>query len=232
MAPHKSKFRPCIDLHSGVVKQIVGGTLTESNETLLENYVSSKDPSFYAELYKKHNLTGGHIIKLGPGNEEAAKSALFAWPGGMQIGGGITLENAQSWIDLGASKVIVTSSLFKNKKFDLEKLVLFEKAIGKDRLVVDLSCRRVSDGWVVAMDKWQTKTDLMINRESISLISQYCSELLIHAADVEGLCKGIDTDLVKFLGEITPIPTTYAGGIEDLAIVNTLSNGKIDLTIG
>ncbi|KAF9181493.1 Enzyme that catalyzes the fourth step in the histidine pathway [Haplosporangium sp. Z 767] len=232
----RTHFRPCIDLHSGQVKQIVGGSLNEKDESQLKtNFVSSEPPSYYAKLYKDHNLTGAHVIKLGPGNDEAAKECLRTWPDGLQLGGGITLDNAQSWIDAGAAKVIVTSYLFPQAKFSLERLQVISKAVGKERLVVDVSCRRRGSEWVVAMDKWQTMTDMKVNKESLDMLAEYCSEFLVHAADVEGLCKGIDADLVKALGEWTTIPTTYAGGanaLSDLELVQRLSDGKVDLTYG
>ncbi|KAG9067951.1 Enzyme that catalyzes the fourth step in the histidine pathway [Linnemannia hyalina] len=232
-SPHpRTAFRPCIDLHSGQVKQIVGGSLNDKDESQLKtNFVSS----YYASLYRKHNLTGAHVIKLGPGNDDAAKECLRTWPDGLQVGGGITLDNAQFWIDAGAAKVIVTSYLFPGAKFSLERLQAISEAVGKDRLVVDVSCRKRGTEWIVAMDKWQTMTDMKVNKESLDILTQYCSEFLVHAADVEGLCKGIDEDLVKALGEWTTIPTTYAGGanaLGDLELVDRLSSGKVDLTYG
>ncbi|KAI8809994.1 Phosphoribosylformimino-5-aminoimidazole carboxamide ribotide isomerase [Cladochytrium replicatum] len=234
-----TKFRPCIDLHRGKVKQIVGGSLSDTAPSQMQtNYVSSQPSSYYAELYRTHKLEGAHVIKLGndPENDAAAKEALAAWPGGLQIGGGITLENAQQWLDWGASKVIVTSWLFPDRKFSEERLRKLCDAIGLDRLVVDVSCRRrPGDRWVVAMNKWQDDTDMEVNRESLLLLSRYCSEFLVHAADVEGLCKGIDRDLVARLGEWSPIPCTYAGGANDLLdleLVERLSNKKVDLTYG
>ncbi|KAI9063161.1 Phosphoribosylformimino-5-aminoimidazole carboxamide ribotide isomerase [Trametes sanguinea] len=232
----RSLFRPCIDLHNGEVKQIVGGTLHEDDASQLKtNFVASHPSSYYAKLYKEHNLEGGHVIKLGPGNDQAAKDALAAWPGHLQIGGGITSDNAREWLDAGASKVIVTSYLFLGGKFSLERLKAVSSAVGKDRLVVDVSCRRRGDKWLVAMNKWQTITDMEVCKESLDLLAEYCSEFLVHAADVEGLCQGIDEELVKRLGEWVTIPTTYAGGaksVSDLELVDRLSNGKVDLTFG
>ncbi|KIM52375.1 hypothetical protein SCLCIDRAFT_141260 [Scleroderma citrinum Foug A] len=234
--PQRSVFRPCIDLHDGQVKQIVGGTLSDSNpDALKTNFVASQSPGDFARLYKRYDLQGGHIIKLGPGNDDAAREALAAWPGGLQIGGGITLANAQQWLDAGASKVIVTSYLFPGGEFSLERLVALSAAVGKDRLVVDVSCRRRGAKWLVAMNKWQDITDMEVCQESLDLLAQHCRQFLIHAADVEGLCQGIDEDLVKKLGEWVSIPTTYAGGakhIDDLALVDKLSGGKVDLTYG
>ncbi|KAI9227345.1 MAG: Phosphoribosylformimino-5-aminoimidazole carboxamide ribotide isomerase [Piptocephalis tieghemiana] len=232
----RSVFRPCIDLHDGQVKQIVGGTLSESEpNTLKTNFTSSESPSYYAKLYQKHGLTGGHVIKLGKGNDDAAKMALSAWPGGMQVGGGITIDNAQEWLNAGADKVIITSWLFPEAVFSLDRLRRISETIGRDRLVVDLSCRRHEGQWIVAMNKWQTLTDLSITQETLALLGKYCSEFLIHAADVEGLCQGIDEELVKCLGEWTTLPMTYAGGaksIEDLALVDRLSQSRVDLTFG
>ncbi|KAI8362298.1 Phosphoribosylformimino-5-aminoimidazole carboxamide ribotide isomerase [Mortierella sp. GBAus27b] len=232
----RTVFRPCIDLHSGKVKQIVGGSLSDKDESQLRtNFVSSQPAGYYAKQYQLHNLTGAHVIKLGPGNDEAALECLQAWPDGLQLGGGITLDNAQSWIDAGAAKVIVTSYLFPGAKFALDRLQALSQAIGKERLVVDVSCRKKDSEWIVAMDKWQTMTDMKVNKESLDILAEYCSEFLVHAADVEGLCKGIDQDLVKALGEWVNIPTTYAGGansIDDLELVHQLSNGKVNLTYG
>ncbi|EIW69566.1 hypothetical protein TREMEDRAFT_68760 [Tremella mesenterica DSM 1558] len=246
----RSQFRPCIDLHQGQVKQIVGGTLdlsslaSSSTNGLKTNYVSSHPPSYYSTLYRTHNLTGGHIIKLGSLNDTAALDALSAWPGGMQLGGGVTEDNAVKWLEAGASKVIVTSWLFPEGKFDLGRLERLEGLIGRDKLVVDLSCRKKpiveqsksqESEWAVAMNGWRTLTDMEITKKNIEMISAHCSELLVHAADVEGLCQGIDEELVKCLGEWTTIPCTYAGGaknISDLSLVDRLSNGKVDITFG
>ncbi|PPR06964.1 hypothetical protein CVT26_004284 [Gymnopilus dilepis] len=234
--PRCSLFRPCIDLHNGQVKQIVGGTLSDASpEGLKTNFVASQSAAEFAKLYKQHNLEGGHVIKLGPGNDEAARQALAAWPDGLQIGGGINDKNAKSWIEAGASKVIVTSYLFPDGKFSLERLKAIAGAVGKDRLVVDVSCRRRGDQWLVAMNKWQDITDMSVSKESLDMLAEYCSEFLIHAADVEGLCEGIDQELVQKLGEWVTIPTTYAGGakdISDLDLVDRLSNGRVDLTFG
>ncbi|KAI7862082.1 phosphoribosylformimino-5-aminoimidazole carboxamide ribotide isomerase [Spinellus fusiger] len=204
-----TRFNGCIDLHYGQVKQIVGGTLKDdAPEGLCTNFVSLEPPAYYAELYRKHKVTRCHVIKLGPENDEAAKEALEAWPMGLQVGGGINVDNAQAWLDAGASKVIVTSDLFPGGRFDEQRLKDLSQRIGKERLVLITS---------------------------LDLLSHYCSEFLIHAADVEGLCRGIDKALVKKLGEWVTLPTTYAGGgstLEDLALVHSLSNGKVDLTFG
>ncbi|PBL02551.1 Phosphoribosylformimino-5-aminoimidazole carboxamide ribotide isomerase [Armillaria gallica] len=236
MVVPQSRFKPCIDLHDGQVKQIVGGTLSDTSpDALRTNFVASQSPAEFAKLYEDHHLEGGHVIKLGPGNDDAAREALSAWPGGLQIGGGINDTNAQQWLDAGASKVIVTSYLFPGAKFSLERLKRICHAIGKDRLVVDVSCRRRDSKWLIAMNKWQDITDMEVSQDNLDLLSDYCSEFLIHAADVEGLCQGIDEELVSRLGDWVKIPTTYAGGakdIEDLGLVNRLSGGRVDLTYG
>ncbi|KAE8222572.1 hypothetical protein CF326_g8351 [Tilletia indica] len=232
-----SLFRPCIDIHSGVVKQIVGGTLTDDSTTTTTNHISQHPPNHFAALYRSHHMLGGHIIKLGPGddNDNAATQALDAWPDHLHVGGGIHADNALSWIERGAQKVIVTSYLFPDCKFSEDRLKALSQLVGRERLVVDVSCRRRGDKWIVAMNRWQSLTDLEVNQESLQRLEQYCSEFLIHAADVEGLCQGIDEDLVKALGEWVTIQTTYAGGarhLQDLELVDRLSNGKVDLTFG
>ncbi|CAK3833008.1 1-(5-phosphoribosyl)-5-[(5-phosphoribosylamino)methylideneamino] imidazole-4- [Lecanosticta acicola] len=233
-----TRFRPCIDLHAGSVKQIVGGTLSTTDTAGLKTNFTSEHPSaYYAELYRNHDLRGGHVIMLGPGNDGAAREALQAWPGGLQVGGGIRDTNAKEWIEAGAEKVIITSFLFPSGSFSLERLQSVLAALGGDRnkLVIDLSCRRVAPGWRVAMDRWQTITEFEINKENISLLEPFCSEFLIHAADAEGLQAGIDEQLVTHLAQICTIPITYAGGgrnIQDLELVERLSGGRVDLTIG
>lgn len=228
-------FRPCIDLHEGKVKQIVGGTLTGDEASLETNFVSTRSSAYYAELYRKDGLAGGHVILLGPGNREAALGALGAYPGGLQVGGGINPSNAADYLDAGASHVIVTSFLFPNAHFDSDRLDEMVKAVGAERLVVDLSCRVAGDGWAVAMNRWQDLTDLAVTPETMDLLADSCDEFLIHAADVEGRCEGIDEDLVQMLGYWGKKPVTYAGGagdLSDLASIEAISNGNVDLTIG
>ncbi len=227
-------FRPCIDLHEGKVKQIVGGTLGAA-ANLRTNFVSEKPAAWFAELYQRDGLRGGHVIMLGPGNESEARSALAAFPGGLHIGGGINAANARNWLEAGASHVIVTSWVFREGRVDWERLEELLKAIGKDKLVLDLSCRKRGENFFVVTDRWQKFTELIVNEETLQKFSAYCAEFLIHAVDVEGLCTGIDGDLVTKLGKWTPIPVTYAGGansISDLAEVTRLGGGKVDLTIG
>ena len=228
-----TQFRPCIDLHEGKVKQIVGGSLNHSGAET--NFISQHKADHYAELYKQHKLTGGHVISLGPNNTEQVLKALNTYPGGLQFGGGVNPENAQKFLDAGASHLIVTSYLFENGQLSWSRLDAIKSAVGADRLVLDLSCRKTDKGWMIATDRWQTITDTPINQQTISELEQHCAEFLVHAADVEGLQAGIDQDLVRLLGEICTLPCTYAGGaksVEDLHQVNQLSNGKIDLTIG
>ncbi|KAI4177746.1 MAG: hypothetical protein LQ343_000210 [Gyalolechia ehrenbergii] len=232
-----TRFRPCIDLHSGQVKQIVGGTLSKTSSDLRTNYISKLPASYFANLYKEHALNGVHVIMLGPGNEAAAQEAVAAWSGGLQVGGGITADNANLWIERGAEKVIVTSYLFLDTRFSHDRLEAVLEALQNDteKLVIDLSCRRTGSRWMVAMNKWQTLTDIEVNHEIIRFLEPYCSEFLIHAADKEGLQEGIDEELVSKLGEWCTKPVTYAGGgrhLEDLDLVKRLSNGKVDLTIG
>ncbi|KAK7184333.1 Histidine biosynthesis bifunctional protein hisB [Paraphaeosphaeria sporulosa] len=244
-----TRFRPCIDLHNGDVKQIVGGTLGTSEAELKTNFTSTEPSAHYAELYHRYRLSGAHIIMLGPGNDKAAKDALAAWraagaaeaqdkwSGEIQVGGGIKESNAREWIENGADKVIITSALFPDNIFSMERLKAILEALDNDKnkLVIDLSCRRKDDKWFVATNKWQVITEFELTQESISLLEPYCSEFLIHAADVEGLQRGIDHELVSKLAKWCSIPVTYAGGgrsLEDLELVKKLSNGKVDLTIG
>ena len=236
-----TRFRPCIDLHAGKVKQIVGSTLTEHDgapmcDGLIENFVADHTADWFAKKYRLDGLSGGHVIKLGPGNDEAAKEALAAFPGGLQIGGGINVANAESWLEAGASHVIVTSAIFDEQaQFQLGLLEQLAREVGRDKIVVDLSCKETARGWTVAMDRWQTLTDLNIEMETLDLISNYCAEFLIHAADVEGLCSGIDVELVKFLGRWQKIPMTYAGGVGRMAaleLLATASNNRLDVTVG
>ena len=228
-------FRPCIDLHEGRVKQIVGGSLGADRAALRTNFISDKPGSWFAKLYQKDGLRGGHVIMLGAGNENAARGALEAYPGGLQIGGGINRENASEYLEAGASHVIVTSWVFREGHLDVVRLRDLSEAIGKERLVLDLSCRRSEGKYFVMTNRWQNFTELVISREVLQDLARFCGEFLVHAVDVEGLCQGIDRDLVAILGEQAPIPTTYAGGarsVADLEEVTSLGKGRVDLTIG
>lgn len=226
-------FRPCIDLHQGQVKQIVGGTLTDAGAST--NFVSTQSAAYYADLYRQYQLTGGHIIALGPNNQQQVLEALAAYPKGMQFGGGVNLDNAASYLEAGATHIIVTSYLFEDGQFSWSHLDAIRSAVGAEHLVLDLSCRKTDKGWMIATDRWQTVTNTAIDKNTIKELEDHCAEFLVHAADVEGLQSGIDRDLVKLLGDCCSIPCTYAGGatsLEDLKLVDSLSSGKVDLTIG
>jgi len=228
-------FRPCIDLHEGKVKQIVGGTLANEPESLRTNFVSDRPARWYAELYRGDGLRGGHVIMLGPGNDLQARAALEAYPAGLQVGGGINLENAGSWLDAGASHVIVTSWLFPAGQLDRQRLRDLVSAIGADKLVLDLSCRRRQGHYWVVTERFQKFTEVVLGSELLAELAPSCAEFLIHAVDVEGLCRGIDLELVGSLGAWATRPITYAGGansLADLETVTRLGGGKVDLTIG
>ena len=228
-------FRPCIDIHEGKVKQIIGGSLCDSGPGPLTNFVAEHSSAWYARLYQQDGLRGGHVIMLGPGNENAAREALAAYPGGLQIGGGIRLDNAAHYLAAGASHVIVTSWVFREGQIDYERLRALVSAIGRQRLVLDLSCRRRDGDYFVVTDRWQKFTAEKVTGETLEKLAHFCDEFLIHAVDVEGLCQGIDETLVSALGRWAPLPTTYAGGaksLADLERVALLSHGRIDLTIG
>ena len=230
------RIRPCIDLHNGQVKQIVGSTLSDENpERLQTNFVAEQSPAWFAELYRGDDLRGGHIIKLGPSNEQAAREALAAWPGGMQIGGGVTADNGADWLAAGASHVIVTSHVFRDGLIDRTRLARLVQMVGRTRLVLDLSCRRRGDEYVIVTDRWQKFTSVVITEAVLADLDASCDEFLIHAADVEGQCRGIEQDLVEKLANWSPIVTTYAGGVRhlaDLDLIRTLGQGRIDATVG
>lgn len=230
------QFRPCIDLHDGKVKQIVGSTLKDDDpSSLLTNFTAEHPSSWFAELYKKDALTGGHIIKLGPGNDAAAAEALAAWPGGMQIGGGITAENGKQWLEKGASHVIVTSYVFQGGQVNDERLQKLVQSVGKEHLVLDLSCRKKGDEYYIVTDRWQKFTNVIISPEVIEGFAKLCDEFLVHAADVEGQCRGIETDLVEKLSNWSPIPTTYAGGVKDIAdmeLIQNIGGNRLHATVG
>ncbi|MCB2183554.1 MAG: phosphoribosylformimino-5-aminoimidazole carboxamide ribotide isomerase [Desulfobulbaceae bacterium] len=230
------KFRPCIDLHNGCVKQIVGSSLSDSvSESLKTNFSSQYPSSYYAKMYKADNLTGGHVIMLGPGNESAASEALAAWPGGLQIGGGITAANAAEWLDKGAAAVIVTSYVFQNGVVHEERLREMVAAVGAQHLVLDLSCRKRGDDYFIVTDRWQNFTSVAITEETLAYFASYCHEFLIHAVDVEGKCAGIEEELAEKLGRWVTIPTTYAGGVKNLADLERLEElgqNRLDATIG
>mgnify|MGYP001070408370 CR=1 FL=1 len=228
------RFRPCIDLHQGQVKQIVGSTLRDG-ATPETNFVAAYPPAYFAELYRRDQLPGGHVIMLGPGNEQAASQALAAFPGGLQVGGGIDADNAPSWLDRGAAHVVVTSYAFRDGQLHRDHLARVVKATGRDRLVLDLSCGKRGDHYVVMTDRWQQATDFAIDADNLALLAESCGEFLIHATDVEGKQQGVDEELIALLGDIVPIPTTYAGGVRSRADIDTiaqLGQNKLDFTVG
>ena len=229
-------FRPCIDLHEGRVKQIVGSSIDDAQpDALRTNFVSEKPPSWYAELYRRDNLRGGHVIKLGQGNDDAAREILAVWPEGLQVGGGVTANNAAEWIDAGASHVIVTSWLFRDGKLNETRLKQLGQTIGQERLVLDLSCRQRGNDYFVVTDRWQIFTQLRVDADTLSQLAKHCDEFLIHGVDVEGLGQGIDEKLVRLIAGHSPIPATYAGGarsMDDLRRVTELGQGRVHLTIG
>jgi len=223
-------------LHSGKVKQIVGSTLSDASpDALRTNFTSDFSSSYYARMYRNDSLYGGHVIMLGPGNEAAAREAFQAFPQGLQAGGGITPQNARYWLDQGAAAVIVTSYVFKEGQIFADRLKEMQTLVGRDKLVIDLSCRKKGDAYYVVTDRWQKFTNTRISPETLDYFSRFCFEFLIHAADVEGKCQGIAEDLVVDLGAWTPLPTTYAGGVRDLSDflrIQELGKGRLDATVG
>lgn len=234
------EFRPCIDIHDGKVKQIVGGSLKDSGATV--NFESQEDGAYYAQLYQKNNLKGGHIILLNPVTSEYYEAdrrqailALKAFPGGFQIGGGITAENAGEYIKAGASHVIVTSYVFKDGKINYDNIHKLVNAVGSEHIVLDLSCRKKDNQYYIVTDRWQKFTDVTISHETLDTLASYCDEFLIHAADVEGKCQGIEAELVTLLDSWNGKTITYAGGVgsyDDLRSLKELSHNQINVTIG
>lgn len=236
------KFRPCIDIHNGQVKQIVGGSLLDQGDQAVENFATTQEADYFADMYKKDGLTGGHVILLNPASseyyaktKEQALKALRAYPEGLQIGGGITAENAAEYIEAGASHVIVTSYVFKNGEIQWENLENLCAAVGKEHVVLDLSCRKKDDKYYIVTDRWQTFTNVVLDEAILEKLSGYCDEFLVHGVDVEGKASGIESELIEILSKETKIPVTYAGGIsslEDLEKIREIGKGKIDFTIG
>ncbi|MCR4739025.1 MAG: phosphoribosylformimino-5-aminoimidazole carboxamide ribotide isomerase [Lachnospiraceae bacterium] len=236
------EFRPCIDIHNGKVKQIVGATLRDDDkESLQSNFISDRGADSYAALYRDHGLKGGHIALLNKRGtmeyeddiREAGK-ALKAYRGGMQIGGGITDESALRFIEDGASHVIVTSYIFTKKELDMKKLSRLRASVGKEHVVIDLSCRRKDESYYVVTDRWQTFTDAKVTEDLFSVLSDYCDEFLIHAADIEGKRAGIDENIVALLGRL-PYVSTYAGGIaslSDILKIKELGSSRVNFTVG
>ncbi|MBM6852895.1 phosphoribosylformimino-5-aminoimidazole carboxamide ribotide isomerase [Mediterraneibacter glycyrrhizinilyticus] len=236
------KFRPCIDIHNGKVKQIVGGSLRDEGNQAKDNFSSELGAEYYARLYRKDGLKGGHIILLNPPGSEyyeatkrQAMAALKEYPGGMQIGGGINAENSEEYLKAGASHVIVTSYVFKNGTFHRENLEKLVSAAGKEHVVLDLSCRKKEDGYYIVTDRWQKFTDVRLTPEILDELAGSCDEFLIHGVDVEGKSSGMEKELVRMLAAWDGIPVTYAGGIgslDDLERFREASRGRLDFTIG
>ena len=236
------RFRPCIDIHNGKVKQIIGGSLTDVDNHALENFVSEQDASYFAKLYEKAGLRGGHIIMLNPESseyyeetKEQAFKALSAYPKGLQIGGGIKAENAKEFLEAGASHVIVTSYVFRDGKIDYSRLDELKNMVGKEHLVLDLSCRKKGDDYYIVTDRWQKFTEVKVTRKVLEEMASYCDEFLIHAVDVEGKQSGIETDLVAILAEYNGVRITYAGGVstlKDIELLKQIGQNKIDVTVG
>uniref|UniRef100_J3M6Z2 1-(5-phosphoribosyl)-5-[(5-phosphoribosylamino)methylideneamino] imidazole-4-carboxamide isomerase HISN3, chloroplastic n=1 Tax=Oryza brachyantha TaxID=4533 RepID=J3M6Z2_ORYBR len=233
-------FRPCIDIHKGKVKQIVGSTLRDSSNDgtpLVTNFESDKPPAEFANLYKEDELVGGHVIMLGadPASQAAAMEALHAYPGGLQVGGGINLENAISYLNEGASHVIVTSYVFSEGKMNIERLKQLVNLVGKHRLVLDLSCRKKDGRYAIVTDRWQKFSDVFVDEPTLKHLAAYADEFLVHGVDVEGKRLGIDEELVELLGRYSPIPVTYAGGVstmDDLERIKRAGKSRVDVTVG
>lgn len=236
------EFRPCIDIHNGSVKQIVGSSLRDQNDAARENFVAKQDAAFFARLYQEYGIRNGHIILLNPVSspyynetKKQVLSALAAYPGGLQVGGGITPDNAKEFLNAGASHVIVTSYVFKDGHIQYDRLKELVKTVGKDRLVLDLSARMKEDHYYIVTDRWQKYTDVELTEETLNMLASYCDEFLVHAVDVEGKANGIEKTLAARLGDWGKLPVTYAGGVhnfEDLSILKQLGRDRVHVTIG
>lgn len=236
------RFRPCIDIHNGCVKQIVGGSLQDTGDRAKENFVAEQDAAYYADLYKRLGLTGGHIILLNDASspyydvtKEQALLALEAYRGGMQVGGGINTKNAIGYLNEGATHVIVTSYVFYDGIINMDNLKLLNNKIGSEHIVLDLSCKKQNGRYYVATDRWQRLTEVEVNEELFYELKNYCDEFLIHAVDVEGKAKGIDEEIAGLLGRLDGMKVTYAGGIgsfSDLDKLKELGQEKADFTVG
>ena len=236
------EFRPCIDIHNGKVKQIVGGSLRDEGDQALENFVSEQSAADFARLYRNAGIRGGHVILLnGSGSsyyertKAEAVSALREWPGGLQVGGGITAENAAEFLEAGASHVIVTSYVFRDGRIYRDRLEKLVEAVGRDRLVLDLSCRKTREGYRIVTDRWQKETDIKITPHLLERLSAFCDEFLIHAVDVEGRADGIEEELASLLGNWGKKSVTYAGGVhsyKDLELLRKLGKDRLNVTVG
>lgn len=236
------KFRPCIDIHNGKVKQIIGGSLKDAGDQADENFVSCQDASFYAALYRDAGIRGGHVILLNRADspyfeatKEQALLALQTYPRGLQIGGGVCPENTETYLEAGASHVIVTSYVFKNGQISWENLENMKRAAGREHLVLDLSCRKKDDQYYIVTDRWQKFTEVPVTLETMKLLGEFCDEFLVHAVDVEGKASGIETGLAVLLSEYQERPITYAGGVgsmEDIEILRSAGQSRLDVTVG
>ena len=232
------KFRPCIDIHNGKVKQIVGGSLKDAGDQAEENFVSGQDAAFYAAMYRDAGLKGGHVILLNAADspyfqatKEQALKALKTYPGGLQLGGGVRPENAEEYLEGGASHVIVTSYVFRDGKISWENLEKMERATGRERLVLDLSCRMKDGEYYIVTDRWQKFTDVPVTLETMRELGKHCDEFLIHAVDVEGKASGIEAALAELLSRYEERPVTYAGGVgslEDIRMLEQCGKGRLD----
>ena len=236
------EFRPCIDIHNGAVKQIIGGTLRDEQNHAKENFVSKQRAAYYASLYKSYGIEGGHVVLLNrkesPYYEQTrmqALDALEAYPNGLQVGGGISAETAPAYIRAGASHVIVTSFVFRDGEIRMDNLKELVRAVGKNRIVLDLSCKKKDGKYIVMTDRWQKETNTVVTKELFEKLSDYCAEFLLHATDVEGTCNGIEEDIVRMLGTFHTRPVTYAGGIcsmHDIERIKDLGKGRVNFTVG
>lgn len=236
------KFRPCIDIHNGKVKQIVGGSLRDEGDQANENFVSGKDAAFYAALYRDAGLKGGHVILLNGSDspyfqatKEQALKALAEYPGGLQLGGGVRPENAEEYLDGGASHVIVTSYVFRDGGISWENLEQMVRTVGEKRLVLDLSCRKRAGQYYIVTDRWQKFTQVPVTLDTMRRLGEFCDEFLIHAVDVEGKASGIESGLAEMLSAYEERPITYAGGVgnmEDILLLEKVGKGKLDVTVG
>ena len=236
------QFRPCIDIHNGEVKQIVGSSLNDENSQAKENFVAKMDAAFYADFYQQRNISGGHVILLNKegtpyfeATKEQALMALKTYPKGLQIGGGVNDQNAAFYLDQGAQKIIVTSYVFRDGQIDYENLEKLKKEAGKENIVLDLSCKKYEDGYYVMTDRWQKKTETKVTVAGMRALTEYCEEFLIHAVDVEGKANGIEEELAAMLGQVDFATMTYAGGVhnfDDLCKLKKLGNNRVNVTIG
>ncbi|MBT3539096.1 phosphoribosylformimino-5-aminoimidazole carboxamide ribotide isomerase [bacterium] len=230
------QFRPCIDILNGKVTQIVGETLA-TNSLVAENFVTNKNAAYFADLYKKNNLAGGHIIMLDKTEKTKSQTieALKTFPQDFQVGGNINSDNAQEFINAGASHIIVTSYIFKDNKLSPLRLQRLMSAVKKEKIVLDLSCRKKNNEYYVVTNRWQIFSNFKVTSKNLETLSNYCDEFLIHGVDSEGKLQGVEIDLLNILKDFTGIPITYAGGIRDMNDIEKIKqtgNGYINFSVG